>query len=765
MKHLYSILGLLTMMGLCSRLLAQTPGGVATGLTAWFHAEAGTTLSATNVLTLWTNQVTNPNLPSLSPDGGATTRIDNDPGAFNFHSYMQHASGCMHRPSSVTYTDVVAANQGSMMGIGTEADQLIALTGNSTSGQFGANRANSGTRGSSTEFGSGTTNGGANFAPGVQVAPNRANLFGLKALVGASPAQQNTHNGLKATGAAANRPTGSYRFAIGSFIGYFYGNGRSAEAICYNRQLTANEFSRVESYLAIKYGITLGNPASPVDYLSSASTVIWTGDASYQYSITGIGRDDSSKLVQKQSKAVATRSKIFMYNGNTAGSFPAMNTNNATVFAADQSFVVFGDNNGDTTLGACALNGKAVRIARQWKMVKTGAAGDVTIAFDAASLPAAITTLLVSTDNSFPESATTVVSLSSSGTMKYAVIPSASTFFTFVATPVSISVDVDKIVCASATRGTMSANVSGGLAPISFLWNTSPPQTTSVASGVPPGNYTLKITQASGCSFIQNVEMIDEQIQLAARLTATDVKCYGEKNGAIAANVSNGTAPFSYSLNMPGNWTTNNLFQDLPGGFYTLYLKDVNGCTGKDTITINEPQRLLLTIDNISDDYCERGSPTNGSASIRLKGGTAPYTAGINGSGITPTDKVSGLGAGDYRYVVTDRNGCTVSDSFSIKHIDCCFLFIPNAFTPNTDGKNDIFKVETTGEIRLNKLIIYNRYGQAVFKSFHRSIGWDGTMNGLAVDAGTYFYSLQYTCNALSGPRTVTQSGDLVLIR
>ncbi|PSK94174.1 gliding motility-associated C-terminal domain-containing protein [Taibaiella chishuiensis] len=766
MNKFYNVLAILAMAGMSNSLLAQTPGGVDTSLTAWFQAEAGATLSPTNVLTLWTNQVTNPNLPSLSPDAGATTRVNNDPVPFNFHSYMQHASGCMHRPTSVTSTDIVAANQGSMMGIGTEADQLIALTGNSTSGQFGNNRANTGIRSNRTEFGSGTTNGGANFATGIQVNPGRANLFGLRGLVGGSPAQQNTYNGLKATGAAANRPSGSYRFAIGSFIGYYYGNGKSAEVICYSRQLTANEFSRVESYLAIKYGITLGNPASPVDYLSSASALIWPADAAYQYNITGIGRDDSSKLIQKQSKAVTTGAKIVMYNGNTAGSFPNMNADNASVFTADLSFVVFGDNNGSTALDSCALNGKAVCTARRWKMIKTGAAGDVTIAFNAADLPADITTLLVSADNSFPESATTAFPLSNSGTIRYAVIPSANTFFTFSAPPLNVTVTVDPITCSSSgERGTMSANVSGGLAPVSLSWNTNPPQTTPVAQDVPAGSYTLKVTQAAGCTYVQDVTVNDERIKLSAQLLATDIKCYGANNGSITVNVTNGTPPYAFCLNTSNAWTTNNQFTNLSEGFYTIHFKDANGCTGEDTVTIYEPKPLSLKIDQVTDDYCERGSSPNGSARIRIQGGTSPYATTLNGTGITPADQLQGLNAGDYGYTVTDARGCSRSDSFQIRHIDCCLLFLPNAFTPNMDGKNDIFKVETTGPITLDKLRIYNRYGQMVFQSFHLSKGWDGTKNGVAVDPGTYFYTLQYTCKSLSGPQTTTQSGDLTLIR
>jgi gliding motility-associated-like protein len=765
MNRIFLLFAAFVAFGINIKSFAQAPGGVAAGLTVWYQAEAGTTVSPANVLTSWANQATNPNLTNLTPEGGATTLVSNNPVPFNFHSYLQHAAGCMRLANSVANTDVVATTQGSMMGVGTASDQLICLAGNSTSGQFGANRANTGIRNGNTQFGSGTTAGNANFAAGTVLNTGNANIFGLRALVGATPAQQNTFNGLKATGAAATRPAGSYRFAVGSFIGFFYGTNKSAEAICHNRQLTPDEFSRVESYLAVKYGVTLGTSATPVDYLSSASTIIWTGDAAYQNNITGICRDDASGLIQKQSRAVTAKSKVFIFNDNTGGVFPAMNVDNTTTFAADQSFVLFGDNNGDTVLNVCAMDGKAVRINRHWKMVKTGAAGDVTIAFTATELPADVTTLLVSTNNTFPEASTIAIPLTTSGTYKYAVIPSANTFFTFSATPLDISVNVVNLTCQATNGGSMTATATGGLAPVSYQWNTTPPQNTATATNVPAGNYTVTVTQAAGCAYTQNATMANNIIDLTATLTATDVKCNGDANGTITVNNTNGTPAFSYSLNNQGNWVPGNQFQNLSTGLYRVYLKDANGCTGDDTISIHEPNRLSLQFKNVINDYCEIGSEPNGNVEILLTGGTAPYNVTLNGSNIPPSLKLTNLKEDDYAYAVTDANGCTTSGNFSIEHVPCCFAFVPNAFTPNMDSKNDIFRMETTGRIRVNSMIVYNRYGQIVWSTFNQGEGWDGTQNGKPVDVGTYFYYIKYTCESVNGPKETELKGDVTVIR
>lgn len=761
------ILGLAFSAGLCwgVEVSGQAPGGVAAGLTAWYHAETGTTVSPSGVLTSWTNQAANPNLTNLIPNGGATTIVNDNPVPFNFHSYLQYANGCMHFPNSVTNTDVVTTTQGSMMGVGTVPDQLICLTGNITTGAFGANRANTGTRGANTQFGSGTTGGNANFATGTVLNTGKANVFGLRALVGTTPAQQNTYNGIKATGNAATRPAGSYRFAIGSFIGYFYGTNKSAEAICHNRQLTPDEFSRVESYLAIKYGITLGTVATPVNYLSSASAIIWTGDAVYQNNITGICRDDASGLIQKQSRAVTAKSKVFIFNDNTGGVFPAMNIDNTTTFAADQSFVLFGDNNGDTVLNVCALNGKAVRMDRHWKMVKTGTAGNVTIAFTTTELPADVTTLLVSTDNTFPEASTTAIPLITSGTYRYAVMPAANTYFTFSASPISIAVNVVNLTCQATTGGSMTANATDGMPPFSYQWNTTPPQNTATATNIPAGNYTVTVTQAAGCAYTQNAVMANDAIDLAATFTVTDVKCNGEDNGSITVNNTNGTPAYSYSLNNQSGWTPDNQFQHLSAGQYRIYMTDANGCTGDDTISVNEPDGLSLQFRNRKDDFCEISSAPNGNIEVLLTGGTIPYTVLLNGSNIGPSLKLDNLKENHYTYDVTDANGCAINDTFSIEHVPCCYAFVPNAFTPNMDNMNDAFEMKTTGRIRLNKMIIYNRYGQLVWGTFNQNEGWDGTKDGKPVDAGVYFYYIKYTCEGFNGPKETELKGDITVIR
>jgi gliding motility-associated-like protein len=111
---------------------------------------------------------------------------------------------------------------------------------------------------------------------------------------------------------------------------------------------------------------------------------------------------------------------------------------------------------------------------------------------------------------------------------------------------------------------------------------------------------------------------------------------------------------------------------------------------------------------------------------------------------------------------VTDTVGCKASDSAYITARPCCELYLPNAFTPNNDGRNDVFRTITEGNNELVSFIIVNRFGEKVFIARNINSGWDGIYNGEPQDAGTYFYYLKYKCTDGSFHE---KKGDVILVR
>jgi len=164
-------------------------------------------------------------------------------------------------------------------------------------------------------------------------------------------------------------------------------DGRIAEVITYStRKDDVTERNRIESYLAVKYGITLGANGTSQDYVDSTGSIIWdinTGVPAndvFNYDIAGIGRDDAALLNQKQSKTVNTTDDITI--GLTTIS--ATNSANPNTFGADKEFLVWGNNKGtlaaqtpvvvNMSAGitpALTTNVQFVSIGRTWKVKET----------------------------------------------------------------------------------------------------------------------------------------------------------------------------------------------------------------------------------------------------------------------------------------------------------------------------------------------------------------------------------------------------------
>ncbi|MBP2284733.1 hypothetical protein H4V97_003051 [Flavobacterium sp. CG_23.5] len=192
-------------------------------------------------------------------------------------------------------------------------------------------------------------------------------------------------------------------------------NGRVAEIISYASRVLDGNRPKIESYLAIKYGITLGINGTSTNYLDSAGSIIWntTTNAGFNYNIAGIGKDVASDLYQKQSKSSND------VNALTIGLGVIATTNNGNInqFKKDRDFLVWGSDNGtfaiagsNTVTIAPGITTTANRINKKWKIVETkndvdGDVGNVFVGIPEtafSNLPKAVTEeyVLIVADNS-----------------------------------------------------------------------------------------------------------------------------------------------------------------------------------------------------------------------------------------------------------------------------------------------------------------------------------------------------------------------------
>lgn len=134
----------------------------------------------------------------------------------------------------------------------------------------------------------------------------------------------------------------------------------------------------------------------------------------------------------------------------------------------------------------------------------------------------------------------------------------------------------------------------------------------------------------------------------------------------------------------------------------------------------------------------------------------------------TTTREINGVMPVDDKIVltVTDSLGCISYDTVSVTTKVCCDIFVPNAFTPNKDGKNDVFRIrpqdKADGQIEIKRFIVVNRFGEVVFQTDDPDEGWDGSYKNQILDLGTYWYYIKYTCGR---DEILEKKGSVILIR
>ena len=182
----------------------------------------------------------------------------------------------------------------------------------------------------------------------------------------------------------------------------------------------------------------------------------------------------------------------------------------------------------------------------------------------------------------------------------------------------------------------------------------------SVNSGISAGTYTVTVTDANGCTDVDNIT-ISNPSGVAATATVTQhVNCTGASDGAAMGSASNGTSPYTYAWSNGAATAANT---GLAAGTYTLTVTDANGCTDIASVTITEPSTALsIAITSQSNVTVAGGS--DGSATSAAAGGTGSYT--YLWSNAAATAGITGVMAGTYTVTVTDANGCTATTSVTL---------------------------------------------------------------------------------------------------
>ncbi len=226
---------------------------------------------------------------------------------------------------------------------------------------------------------------------------------------------------------------------------------------------------------------------------------------------------------------------------------------------------------------------------------------------------------------------------------------------------VSVISILTNVTCFGVCDGTSNVLYSGGVAPLTHVWNDPASQTTATASNLCAGIYEALITDAQGCTLRDTATIIAQPNALTIQSSVlTHITCKGDADGSIST-VAVGGSPF-YTFTWVPSVSAAAVANNLSPGPYTLNLTDINGCIATQTWTVTEPPALSNTYSIVSSTC----GLSNGSATVTASGGTPAYTYQWNDFNLQTTALASGLTAGIYICVITDNHLCFLADTIVV---------------------------------------------------------------------------------------------------
>jgi large repetitive protein len=250
-------------------------------------------------------------------------------------------------------------------------------------------------------------------------------------------------------------------------------------------------------------------------------------------------------------------------------------------------------------------------------------------------------------------------------------------------TLLTVGITKNNVSCNGGNNGTATANVSGGVAPYAFNWNTAPMQFTPTATGLAAGTYTVTVTDANGCVATNTVNITQPTALSAAITVNNNATCNSSCDGTLTGIAAGGTSPYTYSWATAPVQTTA-VATGLCAGVYTVTITDFNGCTASQSAVVSQPTAISLSMSS-TPSAC--GNP-NGTATVNASGGTPGYTFSWAPSGGTAAT-ATGLLAGVYTVTVTDANSCAQTATVTVGNTAGPAITIGTVTNVSCNGGND----------------------------------------------------------------------------
>ncbi|MBI4649041.1 MAG: T9SS type A sorting domain-containing protein [Bacteroidia bacterium] len=291
--------------------------------------------------------------------------------------------------------------------------------------------------------------------------------------------------------------------------------------------------------------------------------------------------------------------------------------------------------------------------------------------------------------------------------------------------------------------GAIDITVTGGIVPYDYLWSNA--DTTEDIGGLTADIYSVTVTDLNGCSEIEFIAVNNDSCTLVATLTGVDITCNGYADGMAYVTLTGAALPVTLYWN---TGDTTDTIASLQPGSYCVTVTDNDGCNFVECVDIYEPLPLEITFSTTDDD----GSG-NGTATAIVTGGIAPYSYLWSDSSAQITETAVNLTFGQYSVIVTDDNGCQISDTTYVDPVN--IIEISDIFTaelyPNPFTDKLTLSVTTNKNERI-KIQIFDGTGKAVR---NLTSGLFTGENTVTIDMSHYASGI-YTVKLLRGEQITT---------
>ena len=311
----------------------------------------------------------------------------------------------------------------------------------------------------------------------------------------------------------------------------------------------------------------------------------------------------------------------------------------------------------------------------------------------------------------------------------------------------------ESISCFGACDGSYTVIPSGvaNLAEMNYIWSsgTPMPDAPQTATGLCDGIHFVTLQTDSGCVFEVPVLLSDPKELRINEVIVIPESCPGFNDAAIKMVSENAVA---YSFDGGVTYSQSSLANGLAAGIHTISVQNAGGCE-VDTLVHVLPASGPEANFNVESQSASTYDPV-----FQFKNFSRNYTSSYwkfgypDGFGTSTEDqprfsfKDAELGDYEVMLVVKDRAGCVDTAFQTVTIYEDVLNYIPNAFSPNEDGVNDVFKPVLRYFDRTDyRMQVFDRLGKIVFETNNPDLGWNGSDNGkdYYLEAGVYVYAIR----------------------